>query len=445
MSQQPSTPPRRPNLLFVFPDQLGAVWTSVYGHPLVRTPNLDALAQQSAVFDRAFTASPVCTPYRGTLFTGRYPCQTGVLHNGYRLPPGETTLAGLFNAGGYATSYVGKWHLSGEPGGNRWVPPQERGGFADFIGWESHHARHWDQKLYEDDPDSPILMPGHETDGLTDIACRRLSRLAGQQRPFCLFVAYQAPHPICEPPEDYHTLYRGNVAGHRATVAPETRFGGYGGAKVDQGPQEFAERYFAEITHLDAAVGRLLETLDRAGQADNTIVVFTSDHGEMAGCHGRFGKEVMYEESIRVPLLVRGPGLAARRLDRLFSSVDFLPTLLDLCGLGPAPSAEGVSHAAALRGDGGQAGPREIFIELPDRACIRTERWKYEADASIRQGRLLIDLLNDPLEQTNLVGSPLAAEVQAHLHGRLQAWRDGMLSRRGDVEEARRRSPAFGG
>lgn len=122
----------QPNLIFILPDQWRATVLGCYGDPDVKTPNLDQLAQESLVFDRAYTASPVCTPFRGTLFTGRYPTQTGVLKNGYRILDEEVTLAELFTEGGYHTAYVGKWHLSGPPGGNRWVPPQERAGFETF-------------------------------------------------------------------------------------------------------------------------------------------------------------------------------------------------------------------------------------------------------------------------------------------------------------------------
>jgi arylsulfatase A-like enzyme len=207
--------PDHPNLVFVFPDQMGATWLGCYGNAWLHTPEIDRFAGEGLLFEQAYTASPVCTPFRGTLFTGRYPCQTGIVENGLRVPPCEVTLADRLNRSGYHTAYVGKWHLSGRPGGNRWVPPQERAGFQCFLGWESHHVDHWQGRIWEDDPDRVIHMQGHETDALTELAC---STLAGLESPFCLFVAYQAPHPPCTPPPDLLQLYEGRSLTYRPNV-----------------------------------------------------------------------------------------------------------------------------------------------------------------------------------------------------------------------------------
>ena len=183
----------KPNILFVFPDQLSARWLGCYGNPVVHSPNLDRFSEESVLFRNAYTNCPLCTPYRGSLLTGRYPGQTGVSKNGMALPPEAETIVSLLNDASYNTYYVGKWHLAGAPQADRWVPPDKRGGFQNFIGWESHHVDHFQGRIWEDDPEIPIVMEGHETDALTSIVCDRLENVV--EDPFCMFVSYQAPHP----------------------------------------------------------------------------------------------------------------------------------------------------------------------------------------------------------------------------------------------------------
>ncbi len=170
-----------PNILFALCDQLGARWLPLYSHPSVATAQLDSFAQEATVFERALTTAPVCTPYRGCLLSGLYPAQTGLVQNGMAFPTGLPSLADHLNAGGYATHYIGKWHLSGAPQKNRWVSPERRTGFQRFIGWESHHIDHYAGRIWAEDPDKAIAMPGHETDALTDFAIEELANLA--QRP----------------------------------------------------------------------------------------------------------------------------------------------------------------------------------------------------------------------------------------------------------------------
>lgn len=435
---------RQPNLLFIFADQLGAHYLGCYGHPQVRTPALDRLAGESVRFSRAYTASPLCTPFRGTLFTGRYPCQTGVVRNQQRIPPGETTLAELFNRGGYLTSYVGKWHLSGPPQARRWVPPMERAGFSDFIGWECGHRRHFDHELFEDDPYEPIPMPGHETEGLTRFACERLERHEGSDEPFCMFVSYQAPHPVCAPPEQHGAPYAGTELHYRPTVDFDARFGGYGEMSTDIGLREWTEAYFGEITQLDAAVGRVLEKVEELGLRDSTVVVFSSDHGDMGGCHGLFEKAVPYEEATRIPLLVRLPGSqAGRTSDALFSSVDFLPTLLGLCGLPPAPTAEGVNYGPLIQGQDGAEERESLYMTCRDWACLRQGPYKLTVGVDGSETRSLYRLDTDPFEQVNRVENPADRQIAEAMRAQLLQWREDALSRAGDTEAASRTSPAL--
>jgi arylsulfatase A-like enzyme len=177
-----------------------------------RRPIWSRFAEGAVAFDHAYTTTPLCTPYRACLLTGKYPSQTGVRHNGERLPAGCRTLADELNEAGYDTRYIGKWHLSGEPHGNRYVPPGQRGGFRHFIGWESHHVDHYKGLIWRDDPDTPIALTGHETDGLTDIVCEELRKVSSSETPFFMAVSYQAPHAPSSPPEPYYRLYDDTAA-----------------------------------------------------------------------------------------------------------------------------------------------------------------------------------------------------------------------------------------
>lgn len=437
-----------PNILFIFPDQLGAAWMGAYGNPVVQTPNLDRFAAQGILFENAYTACPLCTPYRGTLFTGRYPCQTGITDNNYRIPSDEIKLPELLNQAGYYTSYIGKWHLSGQGkekvggnvgpgGGKRWIPFEDRAGFRQFLGWESGHVDHWQGVIWEDDPDQVIEMPGHETDALTDMVIERLEALRDRDtgQPFCLFVAYQAPHPPCSPPDEYLQLYKSEKLPDRPNINELNIQYQVGIWDFDPTWREFVDSYFAEITHLDAAIGRVLGKLDELGLSENTIVLFTSDHGEMAGAHGLFGKGAMYEESLHVPLIVRAPnGPQGLRSEHLFSSVDFFPTLLELCGAPAAPSAEGLSYAPFIRGQVQEV--RESVMIEHDELCIRQGNFKLITDIHARSPIQFFNLETDPYEMKNLVRDAAYQDLITELLARLQTWLDDVLQRVGIVGEA---------
>jgi arylsulfatase A-like enzyme len=422
----------RPNLLFVFVDQLAARWTGPGGSDDVHTPVLDRFVGDGVSFDRAYSNTPVCTPYRSMLFTGQYPSQTGVRDNGQALPDGVPTLAECFHDGGYHPCYVGKWHLSGEPQEERWVPPGDRGGFRDFVGWESHHVDHMDGRIWADDPDDPIEMPGHETDALTDIAVDRLESLAGDadEQPFSMFVSYQAPHPPCTPLSPHVDPYDDrDLVSDPPNTDPDARYRNWG---LDIGVQEFRRRYYAEVTQLDHAFGRLLDTLDEAGLAEDTVAVFTSDHGEMNGCHGRFDKFVFYEESIGVPLAVRGPGVPEdETVAEPVSAIDLFPTLVDLCGLSPPRSVEGESFADAVRGEATPDPAAPQFFECDDWVGVLRGQQKLLADREDCAPRALYDLDHDPWERENLLAETDEAAVRP-LHDRLRQWHERVVAPAGE-------------
>jgi arylsulfatase A-like enzyme len=410
----------RPNILFVFPDQLGARWMPTYGNPIVQTPYLEAFAEQSTVFERAITSSPVCTPYRGCLLTGRYPSQTGVLENGQALPADATTFAHLLNDAGYDTHYVGKWHLSGAPQRNRQVPPTQRGGFQHFIGWESHHVDHNKGLIWDDDPDEAIELVGHETDGLTDIAIQQLEKASHSNNPFCMVVSYQAPHPPCSPPEQFAMLY-GNDDVFGESNADKTAYYNRPEWKADYDVETFRRLYYGEISHIDDAFGRVLSTLDDLNLSDNTLVIFTSDHGEMAGAHGLFGKGVMYEEALHIPLMIRHPQQpSAKTSTHTASTVDFLPTFLDYAGCEPYANAEGNSLRPYIEGHA----ENQELVTFSDyhNFCATTADWKLFTDGRTLDMTALYHIKDDPYELENKLNDPACVDIQQHLTHELKKW-----------------------
>ena len=410
----------RPNILFVLVDQLGARWLPTYGNAIVSAPYLESFAAESTVFERAITTSPVCTPYRGCLLSGRYPSQTGVRQNGQAYPAKAPSIADHFNRAGYATHYIGKWHLSGAPQENRWVPPEKRAGFQDFIGWESHHVDHWSGWIWRDDPDEPIRMPGHETDSLTDIALSQLALALGEPEPFFMLLSYQAPHPPCTPPVEYIDMYDGLDLLSETNADPRAWYC-VPHWNADYDAATFRQLYFGEISHLDASFGRLLRKLDELGLRDDTLVVFTSDHGEMAGAHGIFGKGVMFEESLHVPLIIRAPGQTqGRRTDQLAATIDLLPSLLDHAGIEMAETAEGISLRAQI--EGGAADKDRIAISEYRNFCATTQRWKLVTQGRTLEGAELYNLVDDPYEQVNCLDDPACFEAQARLSEALRRW-----------------------
>jgi arylsulfatase A-like enzyme len=410
----------RPNVVVFFTDQQRWDSTGSHGNPLDLTPNFDRVAREGTHVAHAFTPQPVCAPARACLQTGRYATTTGVFRNGIALPADQPTLAQHFGAAGYATGYIGKWHLAGEEpvGGAR------RGGYEHWLGSNALEmtSDSYNTVMY-DGEGRPVKLPGYRVDALTDAAIRYID--AHQERPFYLFVSYLEPHhqnhlDDYPPPDGYRERYSG-----RWTPPDLAALGG-------SAPQHLGG-YWGMVKRLDEAFGRLLDALKSLALAEDTIVLFTSDHG----CHFKTRnaeyKRSCHEASIRVPTLLAGPGFAGGgRIGELVSLLDLPPTLLDAAGL-PVPGAmQGRSILPLLRGE--HAGwPEEVFIQISESQvgrAVRTRRWKYSVSAPDKQGHrdagsdryaeeFLYDLRADPHELTNLIGHESHREVAAVLRERL--------------------------
>ncbi|MEP6593273.1 MAG: sulfatase [Acidobacteriota bacterium] len=426
LAAQPVPPPRRPNILLILPDQLRAQSLGFMGNRDVRTPNIDRLASQGMVFRQTIANTPVCCPARAVLLTGRYAHRNGMVANDLRLREGETTLAELLKAAGYHTGFIGKWHLDGGPREPGYVPPGARRQGFDF--WAAHECshRHFDNHYFRDDP-TPIAFGKYEAEGWTDVAVDFLRAQAGQPQPFFLTVQMGPPHDPYKAPAPYEAMYDAANLTMRPNWVDGTRMGSR---------QDLAS-YYAQITAVDDQVGRLLAALDASHLSDNTIVVFTSDHGDMLGSQGLRLKRKPWEESIRVPGIVRYPGRVrgGEQTDAILTHVDVAPTLLALSGLKPTPAMQGRDLSRLMLGQD-QPAPDSAYLQIfgpydgDETAAgwrgVRTGRYLYARHRD--KPWLLYDLASDPFEQHNLAADPGSARLRAEMEQKLTAW----MARTGD-------------
>jgi len=436
---------QRPNILFVFPDQLRANMCSVYGGRNIVTPNIDRLASEGVMFTNSVSTCPLCTPYRGMLQTGRYPTHSGILINFVEASPAQNPhcLANVFGAAGYATGYIGKWHLAAgvntghsldgprAPGvacGQAenphldFIPPGPRRlGYTHWQAYNFHYA-YQDYWYYEDEPEKHYSHR-YEADTQADQAIAFMGRCRQAGQPFLLTVAPHPPHPPFT--SDY---------------APE----GY----VERTPQapwwppnvpadnpctdEQLRCYLAMIQNADDNLGRLLDYLELSGLASNTIVVFTSDHGEMLGSQGRIQKMVPYAEAINVPLVMRWPGQIApgSRVDALQTPMDHFPTLCGLAGL-PMPSeVDGTDLSRVATGTDtdsredvliGHYSSGEFWFsrgyDFPEWRGVRTKQHTYVR--WLDGAEELFDNLADPYQMDNLAAGGAEPAALVSLRSRL--------------------------
>jgi arylsulfatase A-like enzyme len=422
------------NLILYFTDQQNRYALSCMGNPNIETPNLDKLAARGVLFQRCYSNDPVCGPFRGSLLTGQYTSRCGVKDNGSPLPVGTTTFADAFNAAGYQTSWVGKWHLGGN--GNGPIPENLRGGFQRFKGYQCYNGFYKDVCFY-DEQNIEHRYDYHRTDVTTDIAIGELEVMAAKNKPFMLMIGEQGPHYPEQPAPEFEAMYKGrkiirrpncqDINPHTPTVSPRSPrppdgdpdFQRYGN-NLD----EYIRLYNAMCTQIDANIGRLLAKLESLGIADDTMIVFTSDHGDMQGSHGLKNKCLPHEESSGTPLIIHVPGMPGGRVtNSLVSGIDLMPTCLDICGIPQVGGVDGVSIAAFLMGR--SSGTRnEIFSERGGWCMIVSDGWKLAAE---RQDdglapMLMTNLDEDPYELKNRVEDPACVELRSRLLARLISW-----------------------
>ncbi len=414
---------RRPNLLYVFSDQQSVDMLGCYGNESIQTPHLDAFAKTGVRFNHCISNSPVCTPHRGTLLSGLHPLHHGAFFNDLQMLPGKGKyFAEVLRDAGYRTGYVGKWHLYG---GNRNRPVPKgplRYGFDDYfltnnctLEFRAKKSWYWDHK------NQRRLYEKWEPDAQTDQAITFLKQSAGKNRPWVLFVSWHPPHNWggywnYHAPKDAAKRYDPKAIKLRPTI-PDT-----------PGNRKMLRDYYALCSNLDDNFGRLLDTLKDTNALDNTVIVYSSDHGDCLRGEGRTNLHKCRPEAdaCRVPLLLRAPGLKPRGSDLLVSTLDLMPTILGLLGADVPGTCQGQNLAGAIRrGDDDVVDSIPLFMSRYDRVDWRgiyTKRFTYSFGPDGKRFNRLYDRETDPHEQRNLYADPAQRELREKLHARTLAW-----------------------
>ncbi len=441
----------RPNILFIMTDDHAQSALSAYGNTILKTPHLDRIGAEGIRFTEAFVTNSLCLPSRASYLTGLYSHAHGMITNGeesgFTNEPklnNAATYPSLLRAAGYATAVVGKWHVN--------TPPEN----YDYVAVLPGQGQYFDPE---------IVIQGQMTrgQGHTDdvIAGQALTFLDNRpkDRPFCLLCQFKAPHRGWEPAPRFAKAFEDIEIPPPATLLEDIARRPEGIRKADlllanmldyrkrgvtadmpfeerarRNYQHFIKDYYRVLLGVDENVGRVLDYLDRHGLAENTLVIYTTDNGFFLGEHGMFDKRLMYEPSLRVPLLVRHPAsIAPGRIDRqhMLLNVDVAPTVLDVAGLTAPAQMQGRSWAPIARGEA-PTGWRKDFLyqyfEFPAAHCVRPHRGVRDARWKLIRWELpeeweLYDLASDPDERTNLSGQPAYASVETRLRQRLKELR----------------------
>lgn len=417
-----TTQATQPNVIVFFTDQQRWDTTGVHGNPMDLTPNFDRMARQGTHVYHSFTCQPVCAPARSCLQTGMYATKTGVYRNGFGLKPDAKTIAHHFNAAGYKTGYIGKWHLA--PDHKEPVPEDEQGGY-DY--WLAANLLEFTSDAYHttlfDKQGEPVTLPGYRVDALADAAIRYID--ANQDNPFFLFLSFLEPHhqnhiDDYPAPDGYRERYTGGW------TPPDL-------AALGGSTHQHLGGYYGMVKRLDEALGRLRDALKSLGLSEKTVICFTSDHGNHFKTRNGEYKRSGHESSIRTPTAFCGPGFeGGGQLRELVSLIDLPPTLLDAAGI-PIPEEMQGRSIAPLTKSQCDDWPEEVFIQISEAEvgrAVRTKRWKYGVhapgkDAIADSGsehyveKYIYDLQADPYELENLVEELSHDEVAAVMRTRL--------------------------
>ena len=425
---------KRPNILYLMADEWRANAMGYAGDPNAKTPSLDRLAKEGLNYRNAMSVCPVCTPHRAALMTGRFPTSTGMFLNDAYLPSEEVCMAEILQEAGYNRGFIGKWHIDGH-GRESFIPPERRQGFDYWKGNECTHSYNHSPYYSGNDPEKKF-WDGYDAWAQVKDAQSYLKAQVTSDKPFALVIAFGPPHfPHNNAPEEYKAMYPPDKLKLEPNV-PES---------MQAAARRELQGYYAHCTALDHCIGELLATLDETGLAENTIVVFSADHGETMGAHGNrpAQKQVPWDEAARVPFLLRYPAAKGPKgvvVKTPLTTPDVLPTLLGLAGVPIPKSIEGDNLAETVRNPSfaedraalyegvapfASLGPEAQANNRGYRA-IRTSRYTYVRD--LDGPWLLYDDAADPLQMNNLANKPEAATVQAELDARLKA----ELKKRGD-------------
>ncbi len=451
---------KRPNILFIYSDQLRADSIGCAGNKDVKTPHIDRLAGEGVRFENAFVSYPLCTPFRASLLTGKYAHATGVYSNHFPIPTDQLFLSTLLKTAGYKNGYIGKWHLYGGPKPGFVPPGPDRLDFDHFVGYNRGHE--YLRSIFYRDTDQAYYCKRYEPDYQTDQLIEFMEGCvqSADDNPFYGYICFGPPHfpmnvsdhwknlydpkeirlPHGVPNADLQRRVQRQVIDYEfdgddsrvETSKTERRKVPAGEAETEEDIRDFIAQYYGMVTSVDFNVGRILNWLDAKNLADDTVVVFFSDHGDMMGQHGHYCgiKRRPYKAAMQVPLIVRYPkrfpaGHVAQSLIDL--SIDTMPTILDLCQIDVPDAVQGTSFLPLL--DGGETPTRDhVYYELmlqsgtqksdshpKPRRGIRTREWLYVREQDKRY--MLFDLLKDPEEEENHADKPEYAPLMDTFDG----------------------------
>ena len=433
-------PKHRPNILFLLSDDQRPDTIAALGNSVIKTPNLDALVRRGTTFTQAVCANPICTPSRGEILSGCSGFRSGVLDFGGKLDPQLVLWPAALGTAGYATTYVGKWHNDGRPiqrGFDATVGLYRGGGgkfWKDQTDWKGGPITGYRGWIFQDDtgqlfPERGVGLTANISGLFADAAIEVIRRKTDQ--PWFLQVSFTAPHdPLIMPPGfermysadkiplppnflPEHPFDHGNLRGRDEKLLPFPR--------TPEMVRDVLRMYYAVISHMDRQIGRILLALEETGQADNTIVIFSSDHGLGVGSHGIRGKQNMYEHTAGVPLILAGPGIprGVRRNAQVYLR-ELYPTTCDLVGIDIPTTVEGLSFASVVQGKADSIHD-SVFCYFRDvQRMVRTDRWKLIHYPKIDRWQLF-DRLADPHELHNLVDDVEKSQVLVALRQQLAA------------------------
>ena len=416
---------KQPNVIFFFTDQQRWDMAGVHGCPLDLMPNFDRSTRNGTFLSHSFTCQPVCGPARSSLQTGLYATNTKCYRNGIELDPKQRTLAHYFKDAGYDTAYIGKWHLA--PHDMQAVTMKYQGGYDHWLASNvlEFSSDAYDTVMYNKECE-PVKLPGYRVDALTDEAIRYVN--GHQDKPFFMFLSFIEPHhqnhrDDYPAPDGYAERYTGEW------TPPDLK------ALTGSAPQH-TPGYYGMIKRLDEAYGRLLDALKSLGLMDNTIVVFTTDHGNHFKTRNSEYKRSCHDVSLRLPTVIVGPGFhQGGEIRELTSLIDIPPTVLDAVGIVIPECMEGDSIMPLVRRETTEW-KDSIFAQISESQvgrCVRTKRWKYsvsdrskngwaESNSDTYEEEFLYDLMSDPYELHNLIGYASHQGVADVMRERLLKW-----------------------
>ncbi len=435
------TSARPPNLVFVYADQMRGSAMGFLGEEPISTPNLDAFAGASLVLDQAASNYPVCVPYRTILMTGKYAVSNGVRVNcfcdGRDLPGHHVWWTDILDRHGWFCGYLGKWHITKPTESHgHWLPPGRRHGIRTWMLQTSNQHMAMQYVCHDRGPTELLEADRWSVEWETDRALEFLENRAGTERdpdkPFALTISWNPPHdPLQQVPQRYLDAVDVDTEAHCAQIANLPA----AGTEMGDRYRSRIRPYYAAVMGIDDQFGRILSCLERNGLADNTIVVFTADHGDQVGRHGcRDPKNMPWEEAMRIPFLIRWPGhIAPGRDDLLLSTADLYPTILDLLGLGDdiAADLEGISYAPLLLGREQARPTSQLYMHIREpegdpawgRRGVRTHRYTLSINKAPDEPTscVLYDNLADPYQTTNIAAENRQV-VQRLIDDELKPW-----------------------